>query len=85
MFSLVELYSDQESHLFTFLFCFVFRHKTNVSTLKEIVPQDLVTYCQEHGLLDSVLGDSESEANPPKVLGLTSVGSNKGQYFRSIE
>lgn len=57
-------------------------HRASKSTLREMVPNDLVNYCQEHGLLDSVLGETEAKA--PPVLGLVTEGSNKGQYFRSI-
>ena len=56
-------------------------HKTSLSTVEEMVPKDMVTYCQEHGLLDAVLGGSDPSSTPV----LQSVGSNKGKYFMSLE
>jgi hypothetical protein len=29
--------------------------------LKEMLPEDLLNYCQEHALLDTVLGEPETE------------------------
>lgn len=57
------------------------RHKTTIPVLREMVPDDLVNYCQEHGLLDAVLGGDE-KALPP---GLSGTGRNKAQYFKSLE
>lgn len=56
-------------------------HKTTIPDLNEMVPEDLVQYCQEHGILDSVLKDS-SKSKPAKALDLTSERGNRGQYFR---
>jgi hypothetical protein len=49
-----------------FLFLFVYfallnRHKTTLPVLKEMLPEDLLNYCQEHALLDTVLGEPEVE------------------------
>lgn len=37
------------------------RHKTTLPVLKEMLPEDLLNYCQEHALLDTVLGEPEAE------------------------
>ncbi|CAB9518093.1 Transcription factor Dp-1 [Seminavis robusta] len=57
-------------------------HRTTIPDLKQMVPEDLVTYCQEHGLLEDVLSGDGDDDNP---LALTSVGSNRGQYFQSLD
>jgi hypothetical protein len=36
----------------------VLRHKTNMNTLREMLPVDMFQYCQEHELLDALLVDS---------------------------
>jgi hypothetical protein len=42
--------------------CFALnRHKTTLPVLKEMLPEDLLNYCQEHALLDTVLGEPETE------------------------
>ncbi len=38
------------------------RHKTNLRVLQEMLPDDLLSYCQHHGLLDSILvGDNDDD------------------------
>jgi hypothetical protein len=62
------------------------RHRTTIPQLKEMVPEDMVTYCQEHGLLDDTLGGAvHDDGDDTSPLGLPSVGSNRGQYFQSLE
>jgi len=41
--------------------------KTDMATLKDLLPTDLFEYCKEHNLLESVLseGSSESSFGPP--------------------
>ena len=39
-------------------------HTTDLSTITEIGPKDMVTYCQEHGLLDAFLGSKDAPTAP---------------------
>jgi hypothetical protein len=42
--------------------CATHRHKTNLRVLQEMLPDDLLSYCQHHGLLDSILvGDNDDD------------------------
>lgn len=35
--------------------CDTYRHKTNMNVIREMLPEELLHYCQEHSLLDGVL------------------------------
>jgi hypothetical protein len=60
--SLPSRLSDVPVLRFTLLLCFALnRHKTTLPVLKEMLPEDLLNYCQEHALLDTVLGEPETE------------------------
>lgn len=62
------------------------RHKTTIPTLREMVPDDLVNYCQEHGLLDSVLGESDTAASRLSQSSSATGGHRvQTQYFKSLE
>jgi len=62
-------------------------HKTTTDALKTMVPSELVNYCQEHGLLDSMLGDSDDDDDDIDAdLALALAGRrHRGHYFSSIE
>jgi hypothetical protein len=34
------------------------RHKTDMNSLREMMPADMFQYCQEHGLLDAMLQET---------------------------
>ena len=53
-------------------------HKTSLSAVSDMVPKDMVAYCQEHGLLDTVLGINSGGEKSELVL------PAKGQYFMSL-
>jgi hypothetical protein len=40
------------------------RDKTTMSVLQGMLPRDLLHYCQEHGLLDSILIPEEQQQQP---------------------
>lgn len=53
-------------------------HKTSLSAVSDMVPKDMVAYCQEHGLLDTVLGIHSGGEKSDLAL------PAKGQYFMSL-
>ena len=40
-----------------------------MAVIREMLPEDLLSYCQEHGLLESVLG---AQGPPPPATAATS-------------
>jgi hypothetical protein len=40
------------------------RHKTNMGVLREVLPPDMLDYCEKHCLLDGVLGNETEAASP---------------------
>lgn len=38
------------------------RHKSNLQSLKDMLPEDMLAYCQEHRLLDVMLDPVAAEA-----------------------
>ena len=55
---------------------YYYRHKTNLRVLREMLPEDLLSYCQHHGLLDSILeekgmdedDDDEAHSSSPDFM-----------------
>jgi hypothetical protein len=48
---------------------FLVRHRTTHEVLSAMLPDDIYQYCQQHQLLDAMVGDGDS---PPPVVPSTS-------------
>jgi hypothetical protein len=58
------------------------RHKTDMSTLREMMPADMLQYCQEHGLLDAILSrDSDSDPASAAAAGKPQSTSQVGGEY----
>jgi hypothetical protein len=49
------------------------RHKTDMTSLREMMPADMLQYCQEHGLLDAML----QEATPAATVAPATASRDK--------
>ena len=54
------------------------RHKTNLETLQEMLPEDLLEYAEQQGMLTNVLGVDTSATEPSGPEQTTSAGSVPG-------
>ena len=54
------------------------RHKTNLETLQEMLPEDLLEYAEQQGMLTNVLGVDTSATEPSGPEQTTSGGSAPG-------